>query len=94
MPKQPKSRNHAGLATKKPIALRMTPSDRDEAVLISERLGVSMSLLAYRAYRAGLPVVIADNESPASTPSSKPRAKRGNSRGGAAKPRAAASLSK
>lgn len=65
MSNKPKSRNHAGLATKKPIALRMTPSDRAEAGRISEKLGVSMSLLAYRAYRAGLPIVMKQSSSPA-----------------------------
>lgn len=90
MTKQPKSRNPAGLATKKPIALRLTPCDRAEAVRISEKLGVSMSLLAYRAYRAGLPMVTCQE----TEPSSKARAKRGISRGGATKNRAAVSLSK
>jgi len=90
MTKQTKSRNHAGLATKKPIALRLTPGDRDEAVRIAEKLGVSMSLLAYRAYSAGLPTVTGQE----TDPSSKPRKKRSYSSGGAGKHRTAASSSK
>lgn len=71
MTKQTKSRNPAGLATKKPIALRLTPGDRAEAVRISEKLGVSMSLLAYRAYRAGLPEVTAEAVEASSEPHAK-----------------------
>lgn len=59
------SRNPAGLATKKPIALRLTPEDRAEAERIAAKLHVSKSLLAYRAYRAGLPIVMKQSSSPA-----------------------------
>jgi len=58
MTKQTKSRNHAGLATKKPIALRLTPRCRAEAERIADKLNCSMSLLAHRAYHAGLPLVV------------------------------------
>jgi len=58
MTKQTKSRNHAGLATKKPIALRLTPRCRAEAERIADKLNCSMSLLAHRAYHAGLPLVM------------------------------------
>lgn len=64
MTKQTKSRNPVGLATKKPIALRLTPIERAEAVRLSEKLGVSMSLLAHRAYLAGLPEVKANANPP------------------------------
>jgi hypothetical protein len=60
MTKQTKSRNPVGLETKKPIALRLTPNERAEAVRLSEKLHVSMSLLAHRAYLAGLPELKAE----------------------------------
>lgn len=58
MTKQTKLRNHAGLASKKPIALRLTPHGRAEAERIADKLNCSMSLLASRAYHAGLPLVM------------------------------------
>lgn len=61
MTKQIKSRNPVGLETKKPIALRLTPSERAEAVLLSEKMHISMSLLAHRAYLAGLTKVKAES---------------------------------
>ena len=68
MTKPTKSRNPVGLETKKPIALRLTPEDRDEAVRIAAKLQVSMSLLAYRAYRAGLPMVTGQESNQSSKP--------------------------
>lgn len=68
MTKHTKSRNPAGLETKKPIALRLTPSDRAEAKRLSEKLHVSMSLLAYRAYRAGLSIVTEQESDQSSSP--------------------------
>lgn len=64
MTKPTKSRNPAGLATKKPIALRLTPSDREEAERLAAEENVSLSLLAYRAYRAGLHTVTGGKSSP------------------------------
>jgi len=65
MTKQPKSRNPAGLATKKPIALRLMPAERAEATRIAAKLGTSQSALARRAYLAGLPVVMKQSSHPA-----------------------------
>lgn len=73
MTKQTKSRNPVGLETKKPIALRLTPSEREEAVCLSEKLQVSMSLLAHRAYLAGLTEVKAEAANPSSKPLKKHR---------------------
>lgn len=58
MPAKAKARNPKGLDTKKPIALRLTPKDRADAVLFSARMGMSLSLLAYKAYLAGLKTII------------------------------------
>ncbi len=84
-----KERNPSGLATKKPIALRLMPNELEQAATLAKESGVSKSAHARQCYLKGREMLY-----PEFDPSSKPRAKRGISRGGAAKSRAAASLSK
>lgn len=54
MHKQHKSRNPAGIAIKKPIALRLMPAEKADAERIAAKLGTSQSALARMAYLAGL----------------------------------------
>lgn len=55
---QPKpSRNPAGIATKKPIALRLMPTELADAERIARRLNLTRSALAREAFLAGLPLV-------------------------------------
>lgn len=85
--KQGKKRNPPGVARVKPIALRLTNAERTAAEKLAGN-EQSLSALARECYLAGCEVLYPD-----SNPSSQPRAKRGLARGGAAKHRAAASLS-
>lgn len=57
LPNPHKSRNPAGLATKKPIALRLMPAERADAERFAAKLGTSKSALARSAYLAGLPII-------------------------------------
>lgn len=57
MKQQPPSRNPAGLATKKPIALRLMPGELADAERIAAEEGLSKSALARKAYLKGLPLV-------------------------------------
>lgn len=55
---QPKpSRNPAGIETKKPIALRLMPSELADAKRIASKQGMSQSALARRAFLKGLPLI-------------------------------------
>ncbi|HJW24549.1 MAG TPA: hypothetical protein VJ576_06585 [Rhodocyclaceae bacterium] len=49
--------NPAGLVTKRPISLRLMPSELQEAERIAATLGISMAKLAREAYLRGLPLV-------------------------------------
>lgn len=64
---KPQHRNPDGLATKKPIALRLMPDELAENKRISTELNCSKSSLAREAYLKGLPLVIADISSCSST---------------------------
>ena len=55
--KNPK-RNPSGLATKKPIALRLMPGELADAQRIAGERKVSCSKLARQAYLLGLPLVL------------------------------------
>jgi len=52
------SRNPRGLATRKPISLRLMPEELENADVLAEELNVTKSKLARIAYLAGLPVAI------------------------------------
>lgn len=68
---EPIKRNPDGLATQKPIALRLMPNERADAERISRESNVSMSRLAREAFLKGLPLVSSSAAAPTSpTPSS------------------------
>lgn len=60
---KPHSRNPAGLATEKPIALRLMPRELADASRIAKKHGLSKSSLARQAFLAGLPLVLQGMES-------------------------------
>lgn len=57
-------RNPSGLATSKPIALRLMPAELANAERIADELQITRSNLARQAYLAGLPIVTGDLSSP------------------------------
>lgn len=65
MPNLPK-RQPNGLASSKPIALRLPEDERIDAERIAKEKRCSLSALASAAYRAGLPLVL--DQSPSEPP--------------------------
>ena len=61
--------NPAGLATDKPINLRLMPEERQDAQALAEAAGISMSKLARSAYLKGLPIVCTELSLPIPTSS-------------------------
>ena len=57
-------RNPSGLATNKPIALRLMPDELANAERIAAAMNISKSNLARQAYLVGLPIVTCDLSSP------------------------------
>lgn len=55
----PRKRNQSGLNYKSPIALRLMPAEREQAELLSKRLGKTKSAFAREAYLAGLQIITA-----------------------------------
>lgn len=55
----PRKRNQPGLNYKSPIALRLMPAEREQAELLSKRLGKTKSAFAREAYLAGLQIITA-----------------------------------
>lgn len=66
---QESSRNPRGLATRKPISLRLMPEELEHADVLANELNVTKSKLARTAYLAGLPTAI-EKLSPAAATSS------------------------
>jgi hypothetical protein len=56
------SRNPAGLATSKPIALRLMPDELADAQRISSEQGLSKSALGRQCYLAGKELLFPDSE--------------------------------
>ncbi|UCV02324.1 hypothetical protein [Dechloromonas denitrificans] len=54
---EPTKRNPDGLNSKKPIALRLMPDEREQAETAARASNVSMSFLAREAFLKGLPLV-------------------------------------
>lgn len=53
-----RKRTPDGVDYLKPIALRLMPAEREQAELLSKRLGKTKAALAREAYLAGLPLII------------------------------------
>lgn len=83
MSHQESSRNPRGLATRKPISLRLMPCELDQADSISGEFGITKSKLARDAYLAGLQTVI-DKLSSTSAADSSPSATAADFSGGEA----------
>jgi len=66
---EPIKRNPDGLATQKPIALRLMPEELANARRVSQESNVSMSRLAREAFLKGLPLVSPSAAAPSPTPS-------------------------
>lgn len=65
-----KTYNPSGLVTKKPIFLRLMPSELSDAESIAAEAGISKSNLARQAFLAGLPIVKDQLSTPADEPTS------------------------
>lgn len=53
-----RKRTPDGVNHGKPIALRLMPAEREQAELVSKRIGKTKSALAREAYLIGLPFII------------------------------------
>ncbi len=62
------ARNPRGLATRKPISLRLMPNELLDAERIAKELGVTKSRIARDAFIAGLPLISSGVSSAATPP--------------------------
>lgn len=80
-----RSRNPAGIVKAKPIALRLMPDERAEAIRIANEQGYSLSAHGRECYLLGKKILLS-SASPSPSPSATPPRKRPKRGGGGSPP--------